>query len=428
MSQLDPYDEVPYRSFPVEWTAPERLALASFLHGGPVPALQASRVLELGCGDGANVLPLACHRQHSWFVGVDGSADAIAAASAARSELGLDNVAFVCAPFSEAAAHVDGTFDVVIAHGVLSWVDDEQRDALLALCSHRLRHGGLLYVNYNALPGWRIRGMVREFLLEQTRRAGDLRARAEASQAVASTVAANLPQTEHPYTRLLADEFDFVRRSHPSYVAHEFLAADNHAYWRSDFMLLARAHGFEYVADADFNYSSGRVPETLEPWLKAEGITGRSLDNTVDLLCYRQMHSPILTPAPFVRTEPSVREFGNLWIASPLTRCGAQEHPAMFRHPSGYEVEAKEPEVEEALKQLARIWPRGLRNASLFRDVAHVVEDLRLLHRNQLIELRLVEPTAPEGCDGLRRFESEKGGYFTTPYHTREAVAALPVR
>jgi len=34
-----PYDELPYRTFPIEWAAPERLALASLLHGSRVSGL-----------------------------------------------------------------------------------------------------------------------------------------------------------------------------------------------------------------------------------------------------------------------------------------------------------------------------------------------------------------------------------------------------
>ena len=94
-------------------------------------------------------------------------------------------------------------------------------------------------------------------------------------------------------------------------IAHEFLAADNHAYWRSDFMRLVRAYGFDYVVDADFNYSRPAA-RYAEPRLRAEGIIGRSLDDTVDLLCYRQLHSPILTPAPLARSAVAVDAFANL--------------------------------------------------------------------------------------------------------------------
>ena len=67
----NPYDELPYKSFSIEWSAPERLALASLLHGGPRPPLEKYRVLELGCGNGANLLALAYYRRHAAFVGVD---------------------------------------------------------------------------------------------------------------------------------------------------------------------------------------------------------------------------------------------------------------------------------------------------------------------------------------------------------------------
>ena len=54
--------ELPYRSFPIEWTSPERLALASLLHGGPRSPLDRYRMLELGCNDGTNLIPLADDR------------------------------------------------------------------------------------------------------------------------------------------------------------------------------------------------------------------------------------------------------------------------------------------------------------------------------------------------------------------------------
>jgi len=34
MISVNPYDELPFKSLPIEWTAPERFALASLLHGG----------------------------------------------------------------------------------------------------------------------------------------------------------------------------------------------------------------------------------------------------------------------------------------------------------------------------------------------------------------------------------------------------------
>jgi methylase of polypeptide subunit release factors len=96
---VNAYDDLPYFSAAIEWSAPERLALASCLHGGPRPRLDSYRMLELGCGNGANILPLAYYRPRSTFVGVDGAGTAIALAEQHRADLNLPNLAFVHADF-----------------------------------------------------------------------------------------------------------------------------------------------------------------------------------------------------------------------------------------------------------------------------------------------------------------------------------------
>lgn len=418
----DPYDELPYRALPIEWTAPERLATASLLHGGPRPPLRGYRVLELGCADGANLLPQAYYRRHATFVGVDGAASQVALARARRSALRLSNVDFMHADILAADDRLDGAFDYIICHGVFSWVAEPVRDALLRLCARRLRTGGLLYLNYNAHPGWKIRGMVREFLQAQTAGAGTLRERAGLAQRTAAAMAESLGRHDHLFSRLLGGEFQFVCDNDVSYVAHEYLSPENHAYWRSEFLALARQHGLGYVADADFNYHSGRLPADLDATLATADIVGRSPDDTIDLVCYRQLHSPILTRSPFTRREPGAGEFANLTVASCLTpRDGAGGSPPMFQHPDGYEVEAKEAVMHAALTALRDAWPRGLRVGTLFPDVPRVMDDLRLLHRNGLIDLRY--DAAEDAVNGAPLQQCEHArGYFTTAYHTREAA------
>ena len=209
-----------------------------------------------------------------------------------------------------------------------------------------------------------------------------------------------------------------------SYVAHEFLATDNHAYWRSEFLGLAGRYELEHVADADFNYPSGKIPEDLGVRLMAGGIVGRGLDDTMDLLCYRQLHTPILTRSPGTRQPSTTDEFANLFIASCLVPCASSdtEHQ-MFQHPSGYQVEAKEEVIRRTLNRLHPLWPRGVRIGAVFPDVTQVMDDLKLLHRNGLIELRCIDPgECDEGSGLLNKLEAHWGEYVTTPYHTREAA------
>lgn len=419
----NPYDELPYHSFPIEWTAPERLAVASLLHGGPRSPRSNYRVLELGCGTGANLVALAYFRRHSTFVGVDGSAREIAVAARHAAELRLDNLRFLHADFRSADEHLEGPFDFILAHGVISWVPDDVRDAIFDLVTHRLVPGGLFYSNYNCRPGWDVRGLVREFLLGQTAGTGELSTRARQAQEVAGRVANALTGIEHNYSRLIADEFRFVAEGDLTWVGHEFLADVNRPYWRSEFLSLARSHGLEYVADADFNYATGRVQPDLAERIAAEGLTGRNIDDTVDFLCYRQLHAPILTHAPFHRVAATIGEIGELRVASILEPVPTEPglNP-VFRHPTGFEVEAKDAPMFDGLTRLHAAGPAGLRVADAFADVATVEEDLRLLHRSGLLDLRAGGPDDRDPAQ-LNRLERERG-YFTTPYHQTGRLAA----
>jgi SAM-dependent methyltransferase len=340
MVPANPYDELPYRCLPVEYSAPEKLSVASMLRGGPRMPVGPYRVLELGCGNGANLIPMAFYRPHAQFVGIDGSRRHIREAVRRQERLQLPNLAFLECSFEAAGQCMQGQFDFVLAHGIFSWVSEAARTALFRLCSRHLGSGGLLYLNYNTYPGWSVRGLVRQILLKHTSGQESLRERTRHAQALAADLIGSIPSEAiaggHPYVQLIARELAFVGEHDPSYVAHEYLADYNVAFWRSEFVSLATSHGFAYVADADFNYVSGRTPEHGE----AVSIfdTGQAIQaDMLDLLAYRQLHSPIFTPLPWTPEALKPEEFERLFIASPLQPLdeGAAT-AAKFIHPSGY--------------------------------------------------------------------------------------------
>lgn len=387
-----PYDEYPYRSYPIEWSAPERLAVTSLLHGGPRLSVQHPyRVLEIGCGDGSNLAPMAAGRPHAAFVGIDNAAVPLAAARARAEASGARNVTFVQTDILAVNDVLEGEFDVILAHGVFSWVPPETRDALLALCASRLSTGGLVYLNYNARPGWNVRGLVRDYLLVATEAVADLPTRTTRARDLAAAMADRLDGGEHPYSQLMANEFRFVVSADPSHTAHEYLAPDNHCYTRREFMDLAATYELAYVADADFNYASGRLPEQLPSILAELPIDQRLHVATADLLCYRQLHSPILTHAAWITTPPETGELADLVIVSTLQPQAIDDTSAgrLFVHPSGVEVRTSTEEMTSALTSLAEAPGAARRLQDLFVDVAAVIDDVRLLHRSGLIELSL---------------------------------------
>jgi hypothetical protein len=53
------YDLVPYVSYSFPQSHPDRLATIATLFGLKPPAIKTSRVLELGCASGMNLIPVA---------------------------------------------------------------------------------------------------------------------------------------------------------------------------------------------------------------------------------------------------------------------------------------------------------------------------------------------------------------------------------
>jgi len=169
---LNPYDEVPYGGQTVPLAHPERLALAAMKRGlSPAPP-DRCRILELGCAEGGNVIPLAFHLDRCELVGVDGSAVQIDKATEARDRLGLDNLELVHADFMELPDDL-GTFDYILCHGVFSWVAEDVRAKILDLCASHLSEHGVAYISYNCAPGWAIRAQMRRALMERVKGVSD---------------------------------------------------------------------------------------------------------------------------------------------------------------------------------------------------------------------------------------------------------------
>src|SRR5258708_17235252 len=86
------YEEVPYQSHPLPQTHPDRLATMATLFGMAPAPITTCRVLELGCGDGGNLIPMAFGLPGSQFVGLDLSAGAIGRGQKCIDALGLKNI------------------------------------------------------------------------------------------------------------------------------------------------------------------------------------------------------------------------------------------------------------------------------------------------------------------------------------------------
>src|SRR5688500_6068390 len=88
----DPYDLVPYGEHVWPETHPDHLAGIAWMRGlDPLP-VERARVLEIGCGNGSNLLPMADALPGARLFGIDRAPEQIAAGEAIRAAAGLSNI------------------------------------------------------------------------------------------------------------------------------------------------------------------------------------------------------------------------------------------------------------------------------------------------------------------------------------------------
>ena len=256
------YDTIAYATLPHPLTHPDRMAtVATFLGMNP-PAVSHCRVLEVGCGDGGNIIPMAAALPAARFVGCDLSAVALAKGRATIAALRLTNITLVEDDMA-ALAPAHGDFDYIIAHGVYSWVPAAVRDGLFALAAQRLSPGGVMFVSLNTLPGCRVRQATWDVLHWHVDHIADARARLVAARELAALIGAG-GKTLHEADDALRAEFRAIAKSSDSELFHDTLAVPNEPVFFHEFAAHADRFGLAYLSEAELHTMSavGLSPET----------------------------------------------------------------------------------------------------------------------------------------------------------------------
>ncbi len=360
------YDAIPYPGHAFPQSHPDRLATLAALHALPAAPPATCRLLEIGCGDGANLLPMAVALPDASFVGFDTSTPAIAAARALAGELALTNVRFETTAIEEFETP-PGSYDYVVAHGVFSWVPDPVRDQLLGLCAHALTAQGVAYVSYNALPGARVPQTLYE-LLEL--KVGGLPEPAERIAAARRLL--TLLSGPNEQATMLGPEAAALLRQPESLLFHDALAPHHEAFFFRDFAARAASHELQYLAEANFlEMQIGFLPEELQTAL-LDGADVLEREQVLDYLKVRRFRQTLLCPAA-ARLDRSLdaARIAELVVSSPARAFVEDESmPACvtFEAPGGSRLRTEHELVVAALTSVAGSWPAAVPIARLVGD------------------------------------------------------------
>jgi len=410
------YDALPYTSLPYPRTHPDHLFAMARLFGVRAAPVETCRVLEIGCGSAGNLLAMAESLPRGRLVGVDPSGGEIERGRAVASQLGLDNLRLVAGT----ADDVEGTFDYVIAHGVLSWVAPELRRAILARGRALLADDGVFYASYNVFPGWHLRGAVRGMLRHHVT-AREPAAQIASARTLIDWLSRRLTRDGGALRAVLDEEIARLASADDAYLFHELLEEDNHPLWFADFVAEAAEAGLSWLGEADpaANVSRMAAPRAYDSLRDIAGDDPIRVEQHFDFLRSRTFRASLLVKQPHVRREAPGEAWSDLFVAS--------------RGPGDAYIEDEN--LAAALARLAAEWPDALPIAELSIDSegesAGVLaarrpiepEQLVPLHTASIVELRARRlelaraPLEMPWASPLARLQARGSGMVTNLRH-----------
>src|SRR5215510_543867 len=364
------YDQTLYPGFPFSQTHPGRLATLAAFHGmQPVPPARC-RMLELGCGDGGNLIPLAYQYPDGVFLGVDLSARAIEIGQNAVARLGLRNIDLRALDITEMTPD-DGQFDYIVGHGVYSWVPPHVRAKMLSIFRNNLSRQGVAYVSYNCHPGSYLRDLARSIMLYHVRDNSDPRQRVQQGRTLLQVIA-DMSSDKEVYGQVLRSQYERVRKMQEAVLHHDDLHADATAFFLYQVVEDASREGLQYLADATAPLMTGALLELgdsdplvklleqipVEDWVTREQyldfVKGRMFRET--LFCHHEI--ALQRPVPVSR----IRDFQISTDIMPGSPDLDPQAPgrAEFKMRTGQRMSTDHALTKAALLHLGAIWPQAI--------------------------------------------------------------------
>ncbi|MFN0193928.1 MAG: class I SAM-dependent methyltransferase [Aestuariivirga sp.] len=232
--------------------SPASQNLALLLKGVNPPDLsQNFAYCELGCGQGFSTALLAAANPKGSFVGVDFNPAHVAGANQLKATAQIQNVAFLEKSFAELGSTDLPMFDYIALHGVWSWISRENREAIASFVYSRLKPGGIVYISYNAMPGWAPIGPLRQLFVESQRHKSEIDI-SDVNEAI--ELAVKMRQLEAGYFKVnpaASANLDYLSKLSRNYLLHEYFNGDWQPFYFSDVAADLRAAKLGFACSSD---------------------------------------------------------------------------------------------------------------------------------------------------------------------------------
>ena len=366
-------DRIHYPGGAWEHSHPDRIAANARLYGLSPAPVDRGRVLELGCGAGGNLVPMACGLPDARFVGIELAARPVEVGRGLAGALGLSNIELRQHDILDLPADL-GAFDYIIAHGVYSWVPAPVRDALMSVFARLLAPHGIAYLNFNALPGGHLRSLTRDLMRFRLSVFDDPEAHGEDAVRFVRLVAGAQPHGS-PYRRILDEELARIEHNPVSVLFHDDLVPAHQALHFRSVVAHAARHGLRYLCEArPADVHPNRYPEPIRAALRRFGGGRIAREQCFDFLVC-QMYRCSLFCRDGIALAPieDLDGMHGLRAASPVRPATTPADltdgiATTFLAPDGARMRLDDSAAKAALEILAERWPASVGVESLLRD------------------------------------------------------------
>lgn len=427
------YDQLPFRTQPVARSHPDHLATVATLFGLNPPPANHCRVLELGCGTGENLFGMACALPKSEFIGIDLSEVQIAHGKNIIEAVRLENVTLEHMSIMDIEESF-GSFDYIIAHGIMSWVPTDVQNKVFEICGTNLSPQGIAYLSYNTYPGWNNRQFIRRVMRQHIKDCKDPHEKVRIGKDIASFFALAI-RDKNFFGEQFKTELETIRNLPPWLILHDILEDVNEPFYFEDFISRAQSNNLQYLAEAE---TASMMLQEFSPEIEqyidslSESVIER--EQYMDFLRNRTLRRTLLcnnTHSLEHRIDP--KRIESLYVASRMapvdaeTQGNASAAGRVFQNPNGGMLQTEDPLTISALEYLHSIWPKAVSYPKLLEvaGVSHnsntgfFAANLLSAYLGNLIDFHSQEPTYAAHLDShphvssFTRFQAEQGMEIT---------------
>ena len=292
------------RTFPNHHTHPVFLSTVGALFGLEVKPINDCSVLELNCGDGGNIIPFSFYYPQMQYVGIDLEEKAVEKANELISKFGLDNIQILKKELNELNS-LDGQFDFIIVNRLYSWVDPAMRNNIWGFCKTHLSENGMIYINFNTMPGWAELLTLRKLIQYRIKDIGDSGTAINEIRKFLPVFSKLVtpPDNINSFSEFLYEEVEYlnslINSDRQWLFFDDFIGIENNPLYFSEFLSEARDFGFKFLTNCDLsNADRADLPGNVLQLLQKKSKDMAEFEQYIDFFVNQKYREVLLCKSP----------------------------------------------------------------------------------------------------------------------------------